>query len=343
MPRDVCVVGAGVVGLASAVNILENIPDVRVTIIADKFSPNTTADGAAGVWLPYSLGNTPENLQRRWGETTFHHLETLLKTEESSTAGVTALPMFRISDDPIKEEYWSKTVYGYKQVPTGELVKLFPHAHTKYGEFYITLLCECRMYLPWLMRRFKEGGGKLINKRILDLQELTGRYDVIVNCTGLDARSLVADYSVQPIRGQLRRVTAPWIKHAVYDFTSECYAIPCANNTVLGGTTQHGNWNKKPNEVDSEKILKGARAIYPSLKHATLQHDWAGLRPGRPRVRLESEIRKVGGKEAKIVHNYGHGGAGVTLHWGCAQDTTALVAELLGEKVNFRKQPPSKL
>ncbi|XP_070555492.1 D-aspartate oxidase-like isoform X2 [Ptychodera flava] len=342
MSRDVCVIGAGVVGLASAVNILEHIPDVRVTIIADKFSPNTTADGAAGVWMLYNLGNTPEYLQRRWAETTFHHLETLLKTEESSIAGVTALPMFGISDDPMKE-HWSKIVYGYKQVPTGEMVKLFPYAQRKFGTFHITLLCECRMYLPWLMRRFKERGGKLINERILEFQELTGRYDVIVNCTGVDARLLVADNSVQPIRGQLKRVTAPWIKHAVFDFTSQCYIIPCADNIVLGGTTQHGDWNKKPNEDDSEKILQNAHAIYPSLKNATIEHDWVGLRPGRPSVRLETEIRKVGGKEAKIVHNYGHGGSGITLHWGCAQDTTALVAELLGEKVNFRKQPPSKL
>lgn len=57
---NICVVGAGVNGLSSAVCIKNQYPDANVTIIADKFSPLTTGDGAAGLWLPYLLSNTPE-------------------------------------------------------------------------------------------------------------------------------------------------------------------------------------------------------------------------------------------------------------------------------------------
>jgi D-amino-acid oxidase len=46
-----------------------------------------------------------------------------------------------------------------------------------------------------------------------------------------------------------------------------------------------------------------------------------GLRPARPAVRLEAEARPGG----TIVHNYGHGGAGVTLSWGCAAAATDLL------------------
>jgi glycine/D-amino acid oxidase-like deaminating enzyme len=75
-------------------------------------------------------------------------------------------------------------------------------------------------------------------------------------------------------------------------------------------------------------LAAGACALAPALARAA--GDWpvprleegrilravAGLRPyreGGPRLELE----RVGGK--RLVHNYGHGGAGVTLSWGSAE------------------------
>jgi len=61
---SIAVVGAGVIGLSSAVTILERDPSLKVTLIADSFSPNTTSDGAAGLILPFGMGNTPFALQK---------------------------------------------------------------------------------------------------------------------------------------------------------------------------------------------------------------------------------------------------------------------------------------
>jgi len=55
-----------------------------------------------------------------------------------------------------------------------------------------------------------------------------------------------------------------------------------------------------------------------------------GLRPGRPTVRLEEDARDEPGP--RILHNYGHGGAGITISWGCADELTALVMEGLARK-----------
>jgi D-amino-acid oxidase len=52
-----------------------------------------------------------------------------------------------------------------------------------------------------------------------------------------------------------------------------------------------------------------------------------GLRPVRPQVRLETQA-VPGGRH--VVHNYGHGGAGVTLSWGCALAVAGAVNGLLG-------------
>jgi D-amino-acid oxidase len=53
-----------------------------------------------------------------------------------------------------------------------------------------------------------------------------------------------------------------------------------------------------------------------------------GLRPARPAVRLEA-VPHAGGEPGGVVHCYGHGGAGVTLSWGCADDVLTAVESLL--------------
>ena len=52
MAHRVAVVGAGAVGLSTAVCIQEQIPNTHVTIVADKFDVSTTSDGAAGLFRP---------------------------------------------------------------------------------------------------------------------------------------------------------------------------------------------------------------------------------------------------------------------------------------------------
>ena len=56
--------------------------------------------------------------------------------------------------------------------------------------------------------------------------------------------------------------------------------------------------------------------------------DWVGLRPGRTSLRLEREdmqLGEAGGHETVVVHNYGHGGSGLTLAWGCAGDVVRII------------------
>ncbi len=105
---------------------------------------------------------------------------------------------------------------------------------------------------------------------------------------------------------------------------------------VLGGTTQAGDWDTSPREEDSRYVLRGCCQVLPSLAGAEVVQVWAGLRPARSSVRLELDgsadwggLLEAGQAAPPVIHNYGHGGAGVTLHWGCAQDVAALAAGVL--------------
>ena len=92
---------------------------------------------------------------------------------------------------------------------------------------------------------------------------------------------------------------------------------------ILGGVAQTNDWSLDARIEDREYILEKCIKLIPELKNAEIIEDMVGLRPGRSEVRLEKEI--LFGRP--IIHNYGHGGSGVTLSWGCADDVVELANE----------------
>ncbi|KAI0213637.1 D-amino-acid oxidase [Lamellibrachia satsuma] len=147
--------------------------------------------------------------------------------------------------------------------------------------------------------------------------------------------SQISEVSQQPVASlfvlvpRLRQVEAPWIKHFYID--DEFYVLPGINHVTLGGTEQEGNWNTSADKTDRNRIWEGCVRLVPSLKRATVLQDTVGLRPCRHTVRLERETVQHGSKTVQIVHNYGHGGAGITLSWGCALDTVKLVKDCVND------------
>ncbi len=76
-----------------------------------------------------------------------------------------------------------------------------------------------------------------------------------------------------------------------------------------------------PDPATAEAIVARCTWVRPELAGARVVDHRMGLRPARPRVRLAVEELPGG---TRCVHNYGHGGAGVTVVWGCAREAAAL-------------------
>ena len=82
---------------------------------------------------------------------------------------------------------------------------------------------------------------------------------------------------------------------------------------------------KNPDRYKVSDLLKGSKRLedesYEDYNTVMkMVEDLVGLRPGRMEVRLEREEKN--GKY--LIHNYGHGGSGVTLSWGCADEVVEL-------------------
>ena len=206
-----------------------------------------------------------------------------------------------------------------------ELVEL-EHVLPPYraGWEMVAPVVEMPVYLRWLVDRVEELGGTITR---LALSALPSGGAVVVNASGLGGRLFARDGSVVPVRGQVVLVEQVGLDRWWLDAGDQrtgrpaTYVVPRSADIVLGGTEDEGEWDRAPDPVTSERILARATDLVPELRGAKVLATRVGLRPARPAVRVEEEAGTAG----RVVHCYGHGGAGVTLSWGCADEVADLV------------------
>lgn len=189
----------------------------------------------------------------------------------------------------------------------------------------MTFTWESSTFLPYLQEQFLRNGGKIINRTIHNLGELCD-FDLIVNCTGLGAKTLVQDESLEGYRGQVARVNAPWQLHTL--LVDSNYIITNTNSVILGKVKEKDTV-AKITDNDKIHILEGCMNLIPGLKGVQVLNHKAGLRPTRPSIRLEYEQVPHQEKILRVIHNYGHGSYGITLSVGCAQEVAEIALSVL--------------
>jgi D-amino-acid oxidase len=314
----ITVVGAGISGLTSAVALLR--AGHRVRVLAAEPSAATTSALAAAVWFPTFVG--PPDRVLRWGAETFRVLAAQAAAGVPGVAMRESLALYR--EQPGHPD-WARAVGGVRPAAADELPPGYPH-----GLRFAVPLVEMPVHLPWLVALATELGAEFVRRRVRSLAEAAetaGGADAVVHCAGLAARELAADPSVHPVRGRIVRVVNPGLTLSVRDEHhpgGRAYVHPRSADCILGGTLEPGEWDTTPDPTAGAAIVQRCCDLVPALRGAAVLEQVVGLRPGRPTVRLEEDGPLPTG--ARLVHNYGHGGAGITLSWGCADEVAALLA-----------------
>ena len=315
---DVIVVGCGVIGLTAAISLREAGLDAR--IVTAGLPEATTSSVAAAIWYPYKA--YPEDRVLFWGKETYEVFERLSEAPES---GVLMREGMEIWHQPAPDPWWAEAVPRVRRLQEDELPPGYRDGHV-----FVAPIVEMPVYLSYLMDRFAASGGTVERRTLSSLGEVASEASAVVNCVGLGARDLVGDASVHPIRGQILRVRNPGLKSFILDEDNPegvTYIVPRSDDCILGGTAEENEWNLEPDPETARGILDRCTRLEPQLEDAEILEHKVGLRPGRPAIRLE---REAGPDNSPIIHNYGHGGSGITLSWGCAEEALRLVQEALG-------------
>lgn len=325
---DVLVVGAGVSGLTTAICLAEaGLPTV---IQASAPPAQTTSSVAGAIWGPHLVEESPRST--RWRRDTLSALQDLAAEPGTGIRTVVGREAYRgAAPPPGPVPDWLRDLGDVTRCPPDSL----PEGFTS-GWRYAAPLAHMPTYLGYLRARFERAGGQVETATVSSLygaaRERGAR--AVVNCTGAGARDLVPDPTVTPFRGQVVVAANPGISEFFIGPADEgadlVYLFPHEDTVVLGGTEVADDWNTEPVPALADRILRDCTTVEPRLRDAEILGHRVGLRPYRPRIRLEAEPAAAPGEprptDPLVVHNYGHGGAGVTMSWGCAREAAALVA-----------------
>jgi D-amino-acid oxidase len=303
MNRRVAIIGVGVSGLTCGVVLAEHGYDTH--LFAAEAPNETTSAVAAAMWFPYDA--EPADRVIPWALESYETFRDL-STDPATGVSMIELRQFcRTGQLPIPS--WSKAFNARANTST---------------EFVMTVpLSDSSLYLAYLAKRLIAAGAEITTGvRFATPEEVDPAFDLVINCAGIGARTLVRDPDLEPHRGQVVIVEKLELPGAVVcDDPPLMYAIPRSDDCVFGGTNEISD-DVAPDPATTVAIIAECSAVL-GIAPPRIITTRVGLRPYRKSgVRLEAAQMEDG---RTIIHNYGHGGAGFTLSWGCARSVLELV------------------
>jgi D-amino-acid oxidase len=335
------IVGAGVSGLTSGIVFAER--GYRTAIFAKEIGQRTTSGAAAALWFPYDV--EPADKVIPWALKT---RRTLIDLARNPDSGVSLIDLRQFSRaEEIRIPDWAISLGAQSVIPSevengaaGEaatwrgrpkpermgserITSLEPF---KSGFSLNVPLTDTTIYLDYLVSRFLKANGEITKDvRFERLEDIDPKIDLVINCAGIGARELVHDADLEPHRGQVAIV--PRIKNFPYavvcDDAPLMYAIPRKNDCVFGGTNDVSDDLAVDSATTTRMVAECSRAL--RIERPNILAERVGLRPFRKSgVRVERAHLRNG---RTVIHNYGHGGSGFTLSWGCAEEVVELATD----------------
>jgi D-amino-acid oxidase len=325
MSRTVAIIGAGVSGLTCGIVLAER--GYRTAILAKETGQQTTSGAAAALWFPYDA--EPAERVIPWAIDSY---KTLVDLSRDSRSGVSIIELRQFSRvDEIQIPDWAIPLGAQALAPSFPSVMssdvepslAVNSSFFKSGFSLRVPLMDTTIYLDYLAARFLKTDGAIhANVCFEKLEDVDRKFDLVINCAGIGARELVEDVDLEPHRGQVAIVPRieGFSRAIVCDDAPLMYAIPRRNDCVFGGTNDLSS-DLAADPATTDRIVAECSRVL-NIEKPNVLAERVGLRPFRKSgVRLQRDQLRDG---RTVIHNYGHGGAGFTLSWGCAREVVDL-------------------
>lgn len=353
--QNIVVIGAGISGLSTASAC--RAAGHNVTVLFDQLASETvsTVAGALWEWPPAVCGhhNDVKSLTRSaaWAARSY---QVFAEQSLSADTGVFFRPSNFYFMNPVQDSVieWAKLNDSASHVK--DLIHdpnlIFENGINdglglQDAYRYLAPVIETPIYSKWLHNDLQSRSVQFVKRklagRLTAQTELYSEFsaDWIVNCAGLGAEELTGD-SLYPLRGALIKFDLPVEKSEQF-LAAHCiandesipqqnmvYIVPRSDGLLLGGFAEPNQWETDltfENYTEVEKVYQRGVEFLPQLEELSISKTTpvlCGLRPARKaNVRLEADDSN------RIIHNYGHGGSGYSLAWGCAEEVTSLIEE----------------
>ena len=273
-PSGVAVLGAGVVGLSTAILLLRK--GIPVTVYAEKLPPDTTSNIAGAQWFPFSVCEPAAlkgDFKKQFVEATelsFLAFQALVGSRRYPVRWMTNYYIDEVKQkprnlDPLLEpgSIISKMVMNRTILRAGE----HPFPSMKHDIFsYDTMMIDPAPYLDALVEDVRGLGGKFVIRKFADQTAVLRLPEyALVNCTGLGAGTLFPDKQLVAKKGQL---TVLFPQHEI-DYAvdgDEFYMFPRRDGILLGGTTEKDVWGVEPNLAAKKKVLAAHRDRFAGME-----------------------------------------------------------------------------
>ena len=363
------IIGAGVNALTSALLLQRHGVDVH--IVAQNFLCKTTSTIAGALWeMPPAVcgffqhvSETAVLREKSWAIASYREFQKLALNRRT---GVFMRPVNFYLKENLHENLHELQKFRELSACADGLIHDSTLAQNQQNSDYIDAYryiapqIDTDTYLAYLYEEFLNCGGAIHCKTVIsltrDLDALCDQLepDVVINCAGLGARDIASDQQVLPVRGAWFSILNDGTYFPKVD-QAHCTSLEALssdgafmfilprgeNHLVVGGIAQPHQWDTHLTRTSPavSRMLNLCFESFPMLRQA----DFAtadfrvGLRPFRiGGVRLDLDGQSY---SLPVISNYGHGGAGVLLSWGCAQEVLQLVIQLANQRAYLAVAP----
>jgi D-amino-acid oxidase len=313
---SVAIIGSGIIGMTTALCLSR--AGYRPIVISKDDVSETTSAVAAAFWYPFKA--EPMHKVSGWAQ---QSLSVFREEQHIPDAGVVWHEFSELLAPDAEIPWWHASVDGFR---CDEHLTDLPAGRRRACYFNVPVI-DTTMDLTYLEKSLRERSVPFERMEIHSIDEVFKISETVVNCTGLGAVQLMQDFDLHPARGQVVRIKRKPNHRPVIDVTQDpklAHVTPRIHDTILGGTYENNVSSIEPSQTTTAEIIARCKLILPELGHVPDEEILGvscGLRPVRSAVRVEG----VRVDKGWLFHNYGHGGAGFTLAWGCAEEICALV------------------